>query len=111
MEHILKSLSSSDQYKDIEYKRFETKNAIINQDSLTSQMRATFPNVAHACDKINVSERSAEILINAALKDMGIISKEDSSKVVYRSKIRWERIKTRKDLKRKKLVKTLFIGV
>ncbi|GBM33192.1 hypothetical protein AVEN_251609-1 [Araneus ventricosus] len=64
-------------------------------------MRTTFPNVAQACDRTSVSDRSTEILKNADLKDMGIIKKGDSSKVVDRSKIRRERIKTLSDLKRK----------
>ncbi|GBM13505.1 hypothetical protein AVEN_82779-1 [Araneus ventricosus] len=82
--HILNSLSSSDEYKDIEYKHCEAKNTILYQDSsLTSQMRTTFPDVSQACDRTSVSDISTKILIlNAALKDMGIINKNDSSKVV-----------------------------
>ncbi|GBL88465.1 hypothetical protein AVEN_159063-1 [Araneus ventricosus] len=64
-------------------------------------MRTIFPNVAQVCDRTSVSDLSAEILINAALKYMGIINKDDSSKVVGRSKIRRERIKTRSRMKRK----------
>lgn len=67
----------------------------------TSQLRTKLPNVALACDRTGVSDRSAAILINSALKDMGIISKNNSSKVVDRSKIRRERTKTRSDLKMK----------
>ncbi|GBM85288.1 hypothetical protein AVEN_46223-1 [Araneus ventricosus] len=55
-------------------------------------MRTTFPNVAQDCDRASVSDRSAEILINAALKDMGMINKDDSSKVVYCSKIRRKKV-------------------
>ncbi|GBM74172.1 hypothetical protein AVEN_188171-1 [Araneus ventricosus] len=58
-------------------------------------MRTIFPNVAQVYDKTSVSDRSADILINAALKDMGMINKDDSSKVVDRSKIRRKRIKAR----------------
>ncbi|GBM89171.1 hypothetical protein AVEN_261171-1 [Araneus ventricosus] len=51
-------------------------------------MRNTLPNVVLACDRTGVSDRSAEILINAPLKDIWIINRNDSSKVVDRSKIR-----------------------
>lgn len=64
-------------------------------------MRTKLPNVAQACDRTGVSDRSASFIINAALKDMGIITTDDSSKVVDRSKIRRERIKKRNELKRK----------
>ncbi|GBM45052.1 hypothetical protein AVEN_98896-1 [Araneus ventricosus] len=101
MGHILNSLSSPYEYEDIVYKQCETKNTIINQDSsLTPQIRTVFPSVAQACDNASVSERSAEILINVALNDMGIINIDDSSKVVDRSKFRRKRIKTQSDLKR-----------
>ncbi len=56
-------------------------------------MRTKFPNVAQACDRTGVADRSASILINAVLKDMGIITKDDSSKVTGHSKISRERIK------------------
>ena len=47
---------------------------IISQDPPSiSQMRSELPNVAQACNKTDVSERAAAILINAALKDMGIV--------------------------------------
>lgn len=61
----------------------------------TSQMRVKLPSVAIACDRTGISDRSAAILINAALKDMGVISKDDTSKIVDRSKIRRERSKAR----------------
>lgn len=64
-------------------------------------MRTKLPNTAQACDRTGMSDRSASILINAGLKDMGIITEDESSKVVDRCKIRRERIKTRIDLKGK----------
>ncbi|GBN38542.1 hypothetical protein AVEN_98490-1 [Araneus ventricosus] len=78
------------------------KNKIKSQDSpSTSQMRTTHSNVAQACERAGVSE-SAAIPINVALKDIAVINKDDSSKVVDRSKIRRGRKKTRSDLERKK---------
>ncbi|GBM43096.1 hypothetical protein AVEN_269914-1 [Araneus ventricosus] len=66
MGHILNSLSSSDEYKDIEYKRCETKNTIMNQDySLTSQMRTAFPNVAQL---VNCEDRLRYFTTHQILK-------------------------------------------
>lgn len=42
-------------------------------------MRTTLPNVAQACDRTGVSDISAAILINVALKDVEIITKETKS--------------------------------
>lgn len=61
----------------------------------TSQMRIKLPNLAKACDRTGTSDRSAAILINAALTDMGLLTKEDSSKIIDRSKIRRERTRAR----------------
>ncbi|KAK4883922.1 hypothetical protein RN001_000193 [Aquatica leii] len=76
------------------------KSDILNQPS-TSQMRTKLPSLAQACDRTGVSDRSAAILVNSALKDLGIITMEASSKIIDRSKIRRERVKARKELKKK----------
>ena len=53
----------------------------MSQDSfLSSQMRAKLSNVALAGEKNSVSDRSASVLINADLKEMRVIIKEDTSK-------------------------------
>lgn len=77
------------------------KNVEIFNAPSTSQMRTKLPFLAQACDRTGVSDRSAAILVNAALKDMGLITAEESSKIIDRSKIRRERVKTRKNLKKK----------
>lgn len=56
-------------------------------------MRPTLPNVAQTSDRTDFSDRSAANLINAVLKDMGIIPKDNSSKLIDCSKIIRERIK------------------
>lgn len=43
--------------------------------------RLVLTNLAEACDRSGVSDRSASLIVNAALKDFGLISKEDSSKI------------------------------
>lgn len=66
--------------------------------SSSSQMRLHLPTLAEACDRTGISDRSAAIIVSAALKDVGIISDTDPSKIVDRSKIRRERIKSRAKL-------------
>lgn len=56
----------------------------------TSQMRLQLPSLAQACDRTGISDRSAAIIVSAVLKDVGIVTKEDPSKIVDRSKIRQE---------------------
>ena len=86
-------------------KRFEQKKIVISQDfPSSSQMRSKLLNVTLACDKTDVPDTSASILINASLKDMRVITKEDSSKVVDRSKIKRERIQNLIVLKRKMIL-------
>lgn len=70
----------------------------------TNQMRYKLTNFASACDRTGVSDRSASILANAVLQDLGVIKCTDSSKVIDRSKLRRERQKNRKYLQ----VKDLF---
>lgn len=65
----------------------------------TSQMRLTLPSLAQACDRTGVSDRSAAIIANAVLKDVGLISKEETSKIIDRSKIRRERKRARNTIK------------
>ncbi|CAH0553097.1 unnamed protein product [Brassicogethes aeneus] len=65
-------------------------------------MRIKLPNVAQACDRIGVSDRGAAIIFSTALKYMRIVTPEDSSKIVDRSKIRRERITSHEGISSKK---------
>lgn len=62
------------------------------------QMRHKLPNLALACDRTGVSDRSAAFIVNAAMLDLNVIGAENSSSVIDRSKIRRERKKVRKEL-------------
>ena len=64
----------------------------------TKQMRLKLQNLAASCDRTGVSDRSAAIIVNAALLDLNIINSDDPSKVIDRSKLRRERQKVRQDL-------------
>lgn len=61
-------------------------------------MRGKLQNLASACDRTGISDRSAAFIVNAALVDLNVISKENVNKVIDRSKIRRERKKVRHDL-------------
>lgn len=63
-------------------------------------MGTTLPNLVQTCSRTDVSDRSVAFLIKAALDDIIIITKENSSKVINRSKIRRESLKKQKDMKR-----------
>lgn len=65
------------------------------QKKETLQMRKKLKNLATACDRTGVSDRSAAIIVNAAMLDLNVISSENSSKVIDRSKLRRERQKVR----------------
>nr|CAI5841856.1 unnamed protein product [Callosobruchus analis] len=54
----------------------------------TSQMRINIKKLALVCDRTGVSDRAAAMLASAVLHDVGIITKDDKSQVIDRSKIR-----------------------
>lgn len=58
-------------------------------------MRVKLPTVASACDRTGVSDRAAAAIASAVLKDVGIITEDNKSKVIDRMKIRRERGKNR----------------
>jgi hypothetical protein len=66
------------------------------------QMTVHLPSLAQACDRTGVSDRSAAIIASSVLKDLGIVSPADSSKVIDKCKIQRERIKARVELQRSK---------
>ena len=52
-------------------------------------------NVAMTCDRFGVSDRCAATLVSATLQDVGLVSEENMTMVVDRSKVRRERSKVR----------------
>ena len=61
-------------------------------------MRMALPALAAACDRHGVSDRAVASLATAVLRDMQIISQNNPSQVIDRSKVRKERHKQREDL-------------
>lgn len=64
------------------------------------QARIKLPQLAAACDRTGISDRSASMIVSSVLQDIGLISRQDSSKVIDRSKIRRERKKYRTDIQK-----------
>lgn len=73
--------------------------------------RLNFPSLALACDRTGVSDRAAAIIASSVLKDVGIISSNDPSGVIDRSKLRRERAKVRSTLQeanRNKIIRCMY---
>ena len=60
-----------------------------------TQMRVKLPAVAMAYDRHGLSDRAAASITTAVLHDFGIVTADDSSKVIDRSKVRRSRETTR----------------
>ena len=63
----------------------------------SKQMRVNLPSLTLACDRTGVSDRSAAIIASAVLQDFGVVTSDDKSFVVDRSKVRRERTKMRSE--------------
>jgi len=73
--------------------------------------RKYLPTVARACDRLGISDRAAAAIAAAVLQDFGIVSKEDSFKVVDRNKVRRSRLKNRDETQkrsRSNLLRSLY---
>ena len=64
-----------------------------------SQMRLQLSSTALTCDRFGISDRATAAIASSVLKDDGIITKSDTTRVVDKSKIRRERARTRSSLK------------
>lgn len=80
-------------------KSCDTKQKDSTQEAVSKQMRIKLPSLAQACDRTGVSDRSAAIIASAVLKDIGLVTTEESSKIIDRSKVRRERKRTRNTLR------------
>lgn len=79
------------------------EKALTLQDDIleppSKQMRVNLSSLALACDRTGVSDRSAAITASTVLQDFGVVTSDDKSFVVDRSKVRRERTKMRSELK------------
>lgn len=80
-------------YQDVSHKkRLKSSNLDKNTSEMiattSKQMRKPLPNLAIACDRAGVSDRSAAIIASSVLQDFGIVSNEESTQVIDRSKLK-----------------------
>lgn len=61
-------------------------------------MRISLPNLAKEADRYGTSDGAAASLATAALIDIGIVTKEDQSLVIDKSKLRRERMKLKETM-------------
>lgn len=74
----------------------------------TKKKRLNLPSLALACDRTGVSDRAAAIIASSVLKDVGIISPNNTSSVIDHSKLRRERTKVRSALQNADREKIIF---
>ena len=67
-------------------------------------LRRSLPTLARACDRHGLSDRSAASVASAVLQDFGLLTADDSSNVIDKSKVRRERKKARDQLRSKQQV-------
>jgi hypothetical protein len=69
---------------------------LLKCSSATSeQMRFSLPLLAAECDRYQVSNRAGAALVNAALRDLGLVTADDRYLLIDHSKLRRERLKHR----------------
>jgi len=61
-----------------------------------TQMTVKLPATAMACDRYGLSDRASASITTAVLHDLDIVTSDDSSKIIDRSKVRRSRETTRK---------------
>jgi hypothetical protein len=62
-----------------------------NPPRSSQQMRLPLPTLARECDRHCVSDRAAAAIANAVLQNVGLVTKQDSSRVIDHSKIMREK--------------------
>jgi hypothetical protein len=62
----------------------------------SQQMRLKLPTLARTSDRYGLSDRASAAVATAVLQDIGLVTEEDKSHVIDRSKLRRERAKKRK---------------
>ena len=81
---------------------FDYEAHISHAVNVTTQNRMSLDNFISECDRYHISDRAASALPTGLLRDVGIVTAEDKSKVVDRSKIRRDRKKRQKLAKKER---------
>ncbi|KAJ8928633.1 hypothetical protein NQ314_018777 [Rhamnusium bicolor] len=69
----------------------------------SSQMRKSLPTLPRECDRWGLSDRGAAAISSALLQDLGIVTSQETSSIIDRSKIRRESKKLRSQYEDEKL--------
>ena len=84
--------SSNEQYLPVSRKRKTTELIVEEMQSTSSDFKKRskphISNLALACERTGVSDRSAALIASSVLEDFGVITHEEKSHVIDRSKIR-----------------------
>ncbi|CAH1110779.1 unnamed protein product [Psylliodes chrysocephalus] len=91
------SLSESSSTSEID---FQIDGPSTSKARQTDLRGVDFRNLAEACDRTGVSNRCASFLANAVLQDLGVVSRNDPSKLLNRNKLRRERKRRRSEIKK-----------
>ena len=76
----------------------DPQSGVSDQRCKIKRLERNLPTLPRACDRHRISDRAAAAIASAVLQDFGLISKEDSSNVVDRSKVRRARQSKRHSL-------------
>ena len=87
--------SSNEQYLPVSRKRKMTELIVEEMPSTSSEFQIRskphISKLALACERTSVSDRSAALIASSVLEDFGVITAEEKSHVIDRSKIRRQR--------------------
>lgn len=79
----------------------------VNSKVTPNRKRYELSALARTCDRYAVSDRAAAAIASAVLEDVGVITIEDKTSVIDRSKLRRERLKKRKKLQHEQTLDNL----
>ena len=75
-----------------------------------SQNRKKWSNFARMCKRYQLSDRAAAAIANSILMDVGIITEDDKTCVIDRSKVRREKEKCRQEIQKKEQQDFRFVN-
>ena len=63
------------------------------------QNRKKWPNLARICERYQLSDRAAAAVANSVLVDVGLVTEDDKTRIIDRSKLRRERERCRNEIR------------
>ena len=55
---------------------------------MPNQNRKKWPNLARICERYQLSDRAAAAVVNSVLVDVGLVTEDDKTRIIDRSKLR-----------------------